>query len=751
MRIRNWIWAGLLAALMTLGLASQAQADPAVSTSLSAAATMRWDGAATSSQLGALSTVNAGDISGDGRNDLLASSNNPSPYRGAYVLFTPKNGAGSTDTGMNLKPQQGYLIHGTIGGLTLANVGDQNGDGVPDIMTTANDMIYVLFGVRDPSTLPVCGASPNITRCLNVNTITPSQGYRIDTSNLDDAFGSSYSNLGDLNGDSIDDFSIGAPMATYNGTGSGSVWVVHGGLTPPVDSNPIIVDSLPTTQAVRVDGALPGDGLAAAFGIGDIVGGAENDVAFSMIGTGVDPATTYIMDGQALDASPIDLADFGPEDGFRLRAGVLTPSLPANAGDVNGDGRDDLVVGMDGTLDADGGASIVYSPESPYPATPINARTVSGTAGYAFSVPAGSGGHLGKSFTGIGDLNGDGIPDQMIGAYLETVGGNVGAGTANIVFGQRPSPLGPVPLGPDMSPDDAMALAAPMAAAWGGHSVQSAGDIDSDGLTDFFISAPRVKEVPLNNSGSVYLVPGSAVIGQATTGLAGVVTDNGATLGGTGAANGRESDAYFEWGTDTEYGETSSVEAIGTSHGAKFFEANLEGLTPETTYHYRAVVENDLGVKAYGPDRTFTTTKIPQTPCQADPNAPGCRQPCEVNPDAPGCKPNPPTAAKLSTLVASPKSVKVKRGKKTSLTVVVSNTGGTAAEGAKVCLSAPSKLVKGAKCRTIGSLAAGGTAATSFTVTVKKKAKKGKKATLKFTASANGVDARTASSKLTVR
>jgi len=750
MKTRSRVWVGLIAAgLMMIGLTSQAQADPAVSVSLSGSATMRWDGVAANARLGQNTIANAGDINGDGRDDVLASQANPVANRGAYVFFTPKTGAGATDAGSNLKPQQGYLMNGTgFGPPQLASIGDQNGDGIPDVLYgyAGSETVYVVYGVSDPSTLPTCDVSPVVTRCLNVTTMTPGQGYKIESGTPGEGLASQVGNVGDVNGDGIDDIGMGAPGAAYVGAQSGSIYVLFGGRTAPGDSSPVVLNTLPASEAVRIDGPTENAGLAGALGIGDMTGDGRDDAALIMIGLGADPATTFVFSGAELDSSPIGLATFGPTEGYKLQSSPLTVSVPSNVGDVNGDGRPDLAVGMDGILSANGAASILYGPASPFPATAINGLAPTASEGYGFAAND-TGGHLGKATAGIGDLNGDGIPDQLIGANTESGGGNAGAGAANIVFGKRPTPLAPVPLGSLMSPDDAVALIGSTVNAQAGTSFQSAGDLDSDGLTDFFIAAPQAKESTFNNAGSIYLVPGSAIIGQATTGLAGEVSANGASLGGTATANGRESEAYFEWGTDETYGNTSSVEAVGSSKGAKFFEADITGLEAETTYHYRSVSENDLGIKAFGSDRTFTTSKVPQTPCQIDPNADGCRPQCVAHPEEAGCKTIGP---RLSTLVASPKTIKVKRGKKTAITAVVTNTGDKAAEGTKICLKAPGSLVKGAKCQTVGSLAAGSTATRNFTVTVKKKAKKGKKATLKFTASATGTAAKTASSKVVV-
>ena len=114
--------------------------------------------------------------------------------------------------------------------------------------------------------------------------------------------------------------------------------------------------------------------------------------------------------------------------------------------------------------------------------------------------------------------------------------------------------------------------------------------------------------------------------------------------------------------------------------------------------------------------------------------------------------PDPPPPAgkpKLANLKIKPKSKKVRRGKKVTFKVKVKNTGDATAKKLKVCVKGPKKLVKVPKCRKPGKLAAGRSKTVKFKVKVKKRAKKGKKAKLTFTAYAKG--AKKKSGKATVK
>ena len=115
--------------------------------------------------------------------------------------------------------------------------------------------------------------------------------------------------------------------------------------------------------------------------------------------------------------------------------------------------------------------------------------------------------------------------------------------------------------------------------------------------------------------------------------------------------------------------------------------------------------------------------------------------------------PDPPPPAgkpRLANLKVTPKSKKVRRGKKVTFKVKVKNTGNAAAKKLKICAKGPKKLVKVLKkCRKPGKLAAGKSKTVKFKIKVKKRAKKGKKAKITFTATAKG--AKKKSGKATVK
>jgi hypothetical protein len=91
-----------------------------------------------------------------------------------------------------------------------------------------------------------------------------------------------------------------------------------------------------------------------------------------------------------------------------------------------------------------------------------------------------------------------------------------------------------------------------------------------------------------------------------TTGAAGNIGSNGATLNATVNPNNSGTKVYFEWGLTTAYGNTTTVQDMGSGGSDTFPSDVLSGLTPSTLYHYRAVAFNAGGLTVGG-DQSFTT------------------------------------------------------------------------------------------------------------------------------------------------
>src|ERR1700729_2616194 len=100
---------------------------------------------------------------------------------------------------------------------------------------------------------------------------------------------------------------------------------------------------------------------------------------------------------------------------------------------------------------------------------------------------------------------------------------------------------------------------------------------------------------------------------SATTGSPSSVGQSSATVNGTVNPNGQSTTYYFKYGTTTSYGLQTSPSGAGSGTGMVAVHAALDGLSPNTTYHYELVATSSAGT-SNGPDETLTTTSA--TPSQ---------------------------------------------------------------------------------------------------------------------------------------
>ena len=105
----------------------------------------------------------------------------------------------------------------------------------------------------------------------------------------------------------------------------------------------------------------------------------------------------------------------------------------------------------------------------------------------------------------------------------------------------------------------------------------------------------------------------NSVVTSVVTLAATAVDITSATLNGTANPNGWPSSAWFQWGTTTSYGNLTSSINLGSGTNALPFSAQLAGLTPSTTYHFRAAATNSAGV-LYGSDQSFESAFAPVVP-----------------------------------------------------------------------------------------------------------------------------------------
>ncbi len=111
-----------------------------------------------------------------------------------------------------------------------------------------------------------------------------------------------------------------------------------------------------------------------------------------------------------------------------------------------------------------------------------------------------------------------------------------------------------------------------------------------------------------NGIDRVFTTPASPT--SATTNAATNIGGLGATANGTVNPAGLDTTVYFQFGTSTSYGSTSTSQDIGSGSSAQATSTQLTGLSGNTTYHYRVVAVNQSGTY-YGADQSFATLPPP--------------------------------------------------------------------------------------------------------------------------------------------
>ena len=271
---------------------------------------------------------------------------------------------------------------------------------------------------------------------INPADLNGSNGFVINGIDPGDISGRSVSNAGDVNGDGIDDLIIGAPYADPNGNNrAGESYVVFGG-SDVGNEGSLELSALDGSNGFVINGATnPYDysGLSgySVGNAGDINGDGIDDLIIgALIEDFFYAGTNYIVFGDHNVGSDgnLELSALDGSNGFVIN-GInkydRSGRSVSNAGDVNGDGVDDLIIRG-------------YRAEESY--VVFGSSDVGNEGSLELSALDGSNGFVifsGGSISNAGDINSDGIDDIIIGAPGADPNGNYRAGESYVVFGSR--------------------------------------------------------------------------------------------------------------------------------------------------------------------------------------------------------------------------------------------------------------------------------------------------------------------------
>ena len=403
----------------------------------------RITGAALGGKLGN-SVAAAGDINGDGFDDLIVGAPAANQNGEAYVVFGKASGFAPTLSLASLNGANGFRIVGATPGEQLggsvSGAGDVNSDGIADVIVGASEASP--NGSFSGAAYVVFGKASGFPASFNVSNLNGSNGFRIAGESSGNRAGNAVSRAGDVNGDGIADVIVGASEASPNGAAAaGAAYVIFGkaGGGLPATLN---VSSLNGTNGFKLSGAAAGDRAGfSVSGVGDINGDKIADLVVGAMRAdpnGGDSGAAYVVFGKVgAFAASLNLASLNGSNGFRIigaAAGDQAGYSVSGTGDVNGDGIGDLIVGARFANGNAGAAYVVFGKTGAFDAN-LNLSGLNGSSGFRLSGVAADD-TAGYSVSGSVDINGDKIPDVIVGAPGADANGT-NSGAAYVVFGKK--------------------------------------------------------------------------------------------------------------------------------------------------------------------------------------------------------------------------------------------------------------------------------------------------------------------------
>ena len=421
--------------------------------SVAAAQGFRIDGAAPFDTAGA-AVAGVGDVNDDGLDDVLVGAPlaDVGAAKDAGAAYVVLGRAATEPVSLAAAGSAELVVLGTGRndrlGSSVAGLPDANGDGRGDLVVGAPradrpdgggdaDQSYV----SEPPLPKNAGAAyvlfmPGAPATIDTAALG-SQGYRIEGAR--GRAGNSVATLPDWNGDGIAEIAIGAPLYRRNTNLGGRAYVVWGSAAAtPVDLARI------GPRGIVLDGGGRQRAGGVVASVGDLGGDARGDLAVGAdyAGRRSRPSAGRVLIVYARsEPGSLELDELG-DTGLRIdgeSAGDHVGVAIAPAGDVDGDGRDDVLVGAHGAdpLDRpDAGAAYVLYGGSGLPSLDL---AFVGTRGFRIAGDE-PGERLGRAVALAGDLSGDGRADLALGSPRAAQQ----AGAMSLVYGPQPPVVDPI-------------------------------------------------------------------------------------------------------------------------------------------------------------------------------------------------------------------------------------------------------------------------------------------------------------------
>ena len=495
--------------------------------------------------------ASAGDVNGDGFSDVIVGAklydNGQTDEGAAFVYHGSASGLSTTASTQLETNQAGSNL------FSASSAGDVNGDGYSDVIVGANNYDN---GQTDEGVAFVYHGS--------ASGLSTTASTQLEQNQASAQFGISVASAGDLNSDGYADVIVGARKYDNGQTNEGAAFVYHGsssGISSTASAQ------LESNQA----GAQFGYSVSSA---GDVNGDGYSDVVVGAVDYDnglTDEGAAFVYLGSSSGVSTTAATQLESNQAYAELGWSV-----ASAGDVNGDGYSDLIVGVryydNGQTNE--GAAFIYHGSSSGLSTTITGQLESNQAGAEF----------GRSVSTAGDVNGDGYSDVIVGA-LNYDNGQTDEGAAFVYHGSSSG----------ISTTASAQLEQNQASAMLGHSVSSAGDVNGDGYSDVIVGA-WAYDNGQTNEGAAFVYHGSSS-GISTTASAQLESNqldaNISCVSSAGDVNGDGYSDIIIASTNYDNGQTNEGAAflyLGNNGGAnnhgvlKDYDDNLSSLYTSSSF-----------------------------------------------------------------------------------------------------------------------------------------------------------------------